>query len=581
MKLEALYHRPKQNWSYAYDAKTVHLRLRTQKDDMQSVHAITGDKYIWKETEQAIAMYKLSSDALFDYWEAAVQPPFRRLCYYFHLLSGKEHIYFSERGCSTEAPAKTFGNFEFPFLNSADIFQPPAWVKDAVFYQIFPERFANGDPSLNPENVQPWGSRPTAQNYFGGDLQGVMDHLDYLQKLGISAIYFTPLFQANTNHKYDTSDYLQIDSQFGSNETLKELVAACHKRGIRILLDAVFNHSGKGFPPFVDLLEKGQDSVYKDWFHVREWPLQIVNGRPSYETFAFESHMPKLNTENTEVREYLLKAAKYWIEEIDIDGWRLDVANEVDHRFWREFRDVVKAAKPDAYILGEIWHDSMPWLQGDQFDAVMNYPVTDAALDFFARNQMDSLQFANAIGNQLAAYPLQVKEASFNLLGSHDTPRILTLCKNNKDRMKLAALFQFTYIGTPCIYYGDEIGLTGGNDPECRKCMEWDETKQDLNLLQFHQALISMRKNHSALRTGSFHFLHAKQGDQRLAYERSDEHGHYVILINAHKRSRSIQVSIKSGVWNDIASDTVYETKKGKLKVTLPGFGYQILRFNF
>ncbi|MDF2648926.1 MAG: alpha-glycosidase [Paenibacillus sp.] len=241
---------------------------------------------------------------------------------------------------------------------------------------------------------------------------------------------------------------MKVDPQFGNNETLKKLVDACHARGIRVLLDAVFNHCGKTFAPFLDVLEHGALSVYADWFHIRKFPLQVEEGIPTYDTFAFEPTMPKLNTENPEVQEYLLQVAEYWVKEIGIDGWRLDVANEVDHRFWRLFRDRVRAVNPDAYILGEIWHDSMMWLLGDQFDAVMNYPLTYAILDFVNTDQLDGNGFANTVGALLASYPQQVNEVAFNLLGSHDTRRLLTLCEDNKDRMKLASLLQFAMPGT-------------------------------------------------------------------------------------------------------------------------------------
>lgn len=226
---------------------------------------------------------------------------------------------------------------------------------------------------------------------------------------------------------------MKVDPQFGNNETLEKLVDACHARGIRVLLDAVFNHCGKTFAPFLDVLEHGALSVYADWFHIRKFPLQVEEGIPTYDTFAFEPTMPKLNTENPEVQEYLLQVAEYWVKEIGIDGWRLDVANEVDHRFWRLFRNRVRAVNPDAYILGEIWHDSMMWLLGDQFDAVMNYPLTYAILDFVNTDQLDGNGFANTVGALLASYPQQVNEVAFNLLGSHDTPRLLTLCEDNKD----------------------------------------------------------------------------------------------------------------------------------------------------
>jgi cyclomaltodextrinase / maltogenic alpha-amylase / neopullulanase len=578
MQLEAIYHRPKLNWSYAYDNETIHIRLRTKKGDVKKVTAIVGDKYAWDTTVQEVIMSPFTSDALFDYWQCEAKPPFRRLRYGFHLQAGKEHIWLTEEGFRSKAFKTADGLFDFPFLNPADVFTPPAWVKEAVFYQIFPERFANGDPSNDPEGVLEWGGKPEPRNFFGGDLQGVMDHLDHIEELGINAIYFTPVFEATTNHKYDTQDYMKVDPHFGTNEKLKELVKACHSRGIRVLLDAVFNHSGKTFPPFVDVLEKGAESIYADWFHVREWPLQVVEGVPTYDTFAFEPIMPKLNTENPEVKEYLLQVAKYWISEVGIDGWRLDVANEVDHRFWRSFRDVVKAANPDAYILGEIWHDSLMWLQGDQFDAVMNYPFTNAVLDFVTKGKLDGAGFANAVGGQLAGYSQQANESAFNLLDSHDTPRLLTQCGGDKRMLKLAALLQFSFPGTPCVYYGDEVGMSGGGDPGCRGCMVWDADQQDRDLLLFYRRLIALRKEHEALRTGALRFVHAKPGDSRLVFERVTDRERLLVIGNAGRRSAQLSVKLDARAWRDAFTGAAVAPEGGKLKVKLPAYGFFVLR---
>ncbi|WP_372634465.1 alpha-glycosidase [Cohnella sp.] len=580
MLREAIYHRPKQNWAYAYDDKTIYLRVRTKRDEMDEVSVIFGDKYAWQRTRAVAPMNKLVPDELFDYWEAAVVPPLRRLKYGFRFRSGDEELYMSERGFSDVEPANYLLLFEFPFLNPADVFSPPAWVKDAVFYQIFPERFANGDPSLNPEGTLPWGGDPTPTNFFGGDLQGVIDHLDHLISLGVNAIYFNPLFEATTNHKYDTKNYMKVDPRFGTNEKLKELVEACHARGIRVMLDAVFNHSGKEFPPFVDVLDKGAESPNADWFHVREFPLRVENGVPTYDTFGFEPIMPKLNTENAEVKRYLLDVARYWIEEVGIDGWRLDVANEVDHAFWREFRTVVKTLNPEAYILGEIWHDSAMWLQGDQFDAVMNYPVTDAALDFFARGEIDAVQFANAIGSQLAAYPRQAVEATFNLLGSHDTPRLLTVCGGDERRMKLATLFKLTFPGAPCVYYGDEFGMAGGGDPHCRGCMVWEEDKQNKELFAFFASAIRLRKDHEALRSANFKFLAADGG--LLAYERlsSDGSERFVVAMNVSEQpiTAAISTATAGHGWTQAFGDAPADLADGLIKAALPAFGYSVWR---
>lgn len=592
MLLEAVYHRPKQNWAYAYDGKTIHLRIRSKKNDIDSIHAIVGDKYAWKQTKTTVQMKILSSDALFDYWETAIIPPYRRLRYAFQLISGSESILLSDRGFELTVPDNSDSFFDFPYINPVDVFAPPGWVKDAVFYQIFPERFANGDPSIDPDNVLPWGStEPTPTNFFGGDLQGVIDHLDHIANLGVNAIYFTPVFEATTNHKYDSQDYLKVDPHFGTNEKLKELVDICHKRGIRVLLDAVFNHSGRSFPPFVDALANGQQSKYADWFHVREWPLQVIDGIPTYETFAFEPLMPKLNTENPEVKKYLFEVARYWLEEIGVDGWRLDVANEVDHQFWREFRKTVKDVNPEAYILGEIWHDAIAWLQGDQFDSVMNYPFTNAVLDFFAYQTIDAEAFAAAIGTQLSAYPQQVTETAFNLLDSHDTPRLLTICDDNTDALKLAALFQLTYPGTPCIYYGDEVGMNGGGDPGCRKCMVWETDEQNNDLLNFYTQAIRLRHAHHSLRSADIRFVHIGSADGTIVYERREGNERLLIAMNARAEAANLSFSVVNEEtpsrtsWTTLLSSA--DTKptaalsintSGQFKLTLPGFGYHIFK---
>lgn len=578
MLLEAVYHRPRLNWSYAYNESTIHLRLRAKKGDLTEVFAWAGDKYAWDATKELIPMTLFTSDAMFDYWECESVPLHRRLKYGFLLQKDNERIWMTESDFQPNRPENPYRLFEFPYINRGDVFTPPAWVKDAIFYQIFPERFANGDPSLNPENVLPWGGTPTPDNFFGGDLQGVIDHLDHLSELGITGIYFTPVFTATTNHKYDTEDYMAVDPHFGDAQTLKKLVDACHERGIRVLLDAVFNHSGKTFAPFVDVQEKGDASLYKDWFHIRKLPLEVIDGIPTYDAFAFEPLMPKLNTERPEVKQYLLEVAEYWIKEIGIDGWRLDVANEVDHEFWREFRRVVKRVNPEAYILGEIWHDSAPWLEGDKFDAVMNYPFTDAVLDFFVYGTIDAEGFANSIGKQLSRYPLQASEVAFNLLDSHDTPRLLTLANGDKNKLKLAALFQFTFMGTPCIYYGDEIGMDGDGDPGCRKCMEWDPEKQDRELFSYYRKLIAIRNSHPALRTGTFNFLEAGQQGSKLAYERRLGDDVVVVLINTEETAQTFRIDVEEVHWENVFTGDSLRTERGKLAVKLPGYGSAVLK---
>lgn len=541
---EAIYHRPKNNFAYAYDKETLHIVLQTKKDDMKTVQLVFGDPYNWKNDEwqsETNSMVKTGSTDFHDYWFIAIRPPYKRLRYAFICSDESETCFYGESGIFASAPKNIANYFCFPFLNAADVFQAPDWVKDTVWYQIFPERFANGDESLNPEGALPWGStNPSTTNFFGGDFQGVMNHLDHLESLGITGIYFTPIFKAYSNHKYDTMDYMEIDPQFGDKHTFKKLVQACHDRGIKVMLDAVFNHSGYYFPPFQDVLENQAQSKYKDWFHIWNFPV-VTEPQPNYDTFGFVASMPKLNTENQEVKDYLLQVARYWIEEFDIDGWRLDVANEVDHSFWRDFHRTVKEAKPDAYILGEIWHDSMPWLQGDQFDAVMNYPFTNGIIDFIAKNTMAATTFKNAITKVLHMYPRNVNEVAFNLLDSHDTPRILTIANENIDRIKLLYLFQFSFSGTPCIYYGDEIGMSGGHDPSCRACMEWDEENQNRELFTYVQTLIRLRKTEPLFgNDASFRFLYADDNTNTIAYEKYDEQKRLIFLLNAGEKEANV-----------------------------------------
>lgn len=585
MLKEAIYHRPKDNFAYAYDEKTIHIRLRTKKGDVSSVVLIHGDPYEHTENgwvTKNVPMIVSGSDQMFDYWFAVIQPEFNRERYGFHITNGAESFIYTEKGFFEEAPKDTGYYFCFPYLNNIDVFRAPKDIKNTVWYQIFPERFANGDEKWNPSGTLPWGSTaPTPTNFFGGDLEGVIKNIDYLTELGITGIYFTPIFKAHSNHKYDTIDYLEIDPQFGDNETFKRMVQVCHEKGIKIMLDAVFNHSGFYFPQFQDVLENGEKSRFKDWFHVKEFPL-VTEPKPNYDTFAFTPFMPKLNTENPEVKEYLLEVGRYWVREFDIDGWRLDVANEVDHAFWREFRHEVKKIKPDLYILGEIWHDSMPWLRGDQFDAVMNYPFTTNILNLFAKETITPKEFVENMNTVLHMYPKNVNDVAFNLVGSHDTPRILTECKDDLRKLKLIYSIMLTFIGTPCIYYGDEIGLTGEQDPGCRKCMEWDITKQNRDLFSHVQKLIKLRKENPLLANeGELTFIPSDYHDKCIAYTKSNGANNFIVVVNSTDQVTEyvLPFNLKGKKIRNVWTNEEYAAEANDLTVTLDGFGFTILEF--
>ncbi|WP_138493508.1 alpha-glycosidase [Paenibacillus pinistramenti] len=576
MQLEAFYHVSRDKWAYAYDPETIHLRVQTKRDDVDQLLIWTGDKYDWDGTFEELALEKAAHDDMFDYWEIEVRPKFKRLSYLFKLISGDETVYANDKGIHPAPPYPPGGNYEFAYIHDIDVFKVPEWAKEAVFYQIMPERFANGDPANDPEGTVPWGSSSKIDNFFGGDLKGVLDHLDYLGELGINAIYFTPIFQSPSYHKYDIVDYKQVDPHFGDNQLLKEVVQACHQRGIRVILDAVFNHCSEQFPPFQDVLKNGKQSPYKDWFHVNEFPLRVEDGIPTYDTFGFYANMPKFNTSNPEVKKYLLGVAEYWIREVELDGWRLDVADEIDHHFWRDFREVVKTANPEAYIVGEVWSDSLMWLQGDQFDSVMNYPFADKVLEFF-NGGMDGYSFANSMGALLMRYPQQTNEVIFNMLCSHDTPRLLTRLGLDKRKLKLSVVFLFTYIGTPCIFYGDEVGITGEGDPDCRKSMEWNTHLQDRELFDFYQLMIALRKKYAALRKGRFRFLQAEPDNPCIVYERADQKTHFTVWMNNTPDYQVLSHPMETSDWRDALSGEEVRPHNGMMNVGLDPYGYRIL----
>ncbi len=409
----------------------------------------------------------------------------------------------------------------------------PEWVKHAVFYQIFPDRFARSQRNPLPRGIhfKPWGTPPEEQDFQGGDLYGVIEKLDYLQELGITALYLNPIFSSASNHRYHTFDYFTVDPLLGGNAALRELVDALHEREMRVVLDGVFNHASRGFWPFHHVLENGIDSPYVDWFHIVKWPLTAyppdATTLINYEAWWNLPALPKLNVGNPGVRDYLLEVAAFWID-FGVDGWRLDVAEEIkDASFWQEFRRVTKQANPDAYLVGEIWHEAPEWLRGDRFDAVMNYVFSRAALGFFGANTLHATyrpggfplyplrakEFAQAVEESLALYDWEIVQAQLNLMDSHDTARTLWIVNGDESALRLCTLFQMTMPGSPCIYYGTEIGMTGATDPYCRAAFPWEDVEQwNEDLLAFFRQVTALRHAYPVLRTGTVRTLYADHG---------------------------------------------------------------------
>jgi cyclomaltodextrinase len=459
----------------------------------------------------------------------------------------------------------------------------PDWVKDAIFYQIFPDRFAASKRvSKQGLHLEPWDSAPTIHGFKGGDLLGVAEHLDYLQDLGVNAIYLNPITASASNHRYHTYDYFHIDPLLGGDAAFRELLDKAHARGIRIVPDGVFNHASRGFWQFHHVLENGDGSPYVDWFHFnpdrlnrkKHWGAypteheqhQMNGGVSAYDAIGYHAWwnmpaLPKLNTNTPAVREFIFDAAVHWIK-FGADGWRLDVPAEIDDdAFWQEFRRRVKRANPEAYIVGEIWHESQRWLQGDQFDAVMNYLVTAALIGWLVGEKMPpdiynigdyrkflrplkAGEFADRIDYLLGLYDPAVNQSQLNLLDSHDTPRFLTTSGSDLTALKLGWLFLFTYVGAPCIYYGDEIGLDGGPDPACRKSFPWDEKEWNKELLDYAKSLTSLRKSQQALRRGTFHRLHTE--DNVFAFGRRLGSERILVAINASGATRNVDIPVSA-----------------------------------
>lgn len=398
----------------------------------------------------------------------------------------------------------------------------PEWVKYAVFYQIFPDRFARSPRYSAPGHFKNWGSKPETSGFCGGNLRGILENLDYIQRVGANAIYLCPIFMSAANHRYHTVDYFQIDPVLGTLDDFDELVREIHQRGMHLILDGVFNHCSRGFFPFLSVMEEGEASPFKDWFHIRSFPVEAYSEHPNYECWWGMSPLPKFNTDNVEVRDYLMRVAEYWLRR-GIDGWRLDVPNEIDDDdFWREFRLRVKRINPEAYIVGEIWEEPSRWLAGDQFDGVMNYPVRKLALDFLFPQGMRSADAVStgdttgAVGRTLelpefckkfqALFERNLFGIQMNLFGSHDTARLWTLAGKDPSMALLACALLLCLPGAISMYYGDEIGMEGGKDPDNRRCFPWQEIPETENSEMFRlvQTLLAFRKREAAMTLGTF-----------------------------------------------------------------------------
>lgn len=596
MNKGAVLHIPMSQDAYGVDESHVTFRLRTGRGDLEGCFLYFGDRacrntpvFFTKAQMQVVAR-----DLYFDYYEVTLENPYRRICYYFELVAWEETIlYYGDCFCSHLVDDRS-EYYQLPFNHPADIVNPPQWAQDAVIYNIFPDSFATGREYISGEKVVKeyhrkagegtkeefaGGSTPEiAKEYagnpvkgkLGGTIRGILENVDYLKELGITAVYINPIFMAGEYHKYDVLDYFQIDACLGTNEEFKKLVETFHDNGIKVIIDGVFNHCGWYFFAFADVVEKGEQSVYKDWFYHLEFPVKRPldpEEYPSYECFGYERMMPKLNTQNPQVVRYFCEVCRYWLTEFQTDGWRLDVASEVNDAFWMEFCRTAKEVNPQAILIGEVWESAGHWLNGKMFDSTMNYDFRKHCRRFFGEASIDGYEFDARVTNMRMRYRRQTLFAQLNLLDSHDVSRFLSLCGGNRDNFMLAVLFQMTFPGMPSVFYGDELGVQGILEEEYRSPMPWG--RKD-GMFAFYQKAIALRKAEEALRRGEYHTLYAKPGSRLYAYERVYKEERIVIVLNMEDTCQRLPIQgfeTESGnyagisLWQKGVSDGMIEAK--------------------
>ena len=545
MQFSAIEHRSTDNFCYPLNENELMIDIKTGSD-IRRVFIIYGDPFdgsvtpdgwAWEGKRQEITRKK--DLPYHTWWQVTVTLPYGRCKYCFELHGQDEDDvrYCLENGFYTADELVTlrritgnFPGFEFPWLDGAECVRVPDWVPHTVWYQIFPDRFCRDTASQKP-NALPWPAAEDAvtnNEHYGGTLRGIIEKLDYLADLNITGLYLNPVNASPSVHKYDTSDYLNIDPAFGSADDLHTLVKEAHARGIKVMLDGVFNHCGWDFALWQDVVRNGKASPYFDWFIVQEWPFETAvepecentasRSRPSgtngksgrYSVFAYVDTMPKLNTNNPAVADYLLNVCETWVRSYDIDGLRLDVANELSHTFCRQLYRRMRSLKKDFYLLGEIWRSALPWLRGGELDSVMNYPLALCFWKFFYDKTLPALTLEQDINAVFTAYPEPVTVGLFNLLDSHDTPRLFTRNCGDVSAVWQQYALLLSLPGSPCIYYGSEVLLAGGNDPDCRRCMPWQaiEAGEYAEPMSMMRQLIALRHTHPAMTASGYSYLH-------------------------------------------------------------------------
>ena len=487
----------------------------------------------------------------------------------------------------------------------------PDWVYGSVMYQVFPERFANGRSEINPENTIEWGSVPTRLDFQGGDLYGVIDKLDHIDSLGVNILYLNPIFLSGSTHKYDSWDHFKVDPTLGGDDGLRDLISNCHDRNIKVILDCSLNHVHPRHFAFQDIVKNGENSEYKNWFTIFDYPVRLIHRphlyantykvgwdgneeeykrylektfdetkvpvevrdddgpivEPSYKAWWGVPDMPKVNFESKEARQWALDVTKHWIENFDIDGWRMDVAKELDFSFWKEFRDIAHKANKDTLLISEISGDTSQWLQGDRFDGTMNYSFREAMTDYFATKRINNKEFADSLANLYSMYSFEALSSCQNLLSSHDVKRFLNRCGNEEDGILGAIFLQATFPGIAGIYYGDEVGLGGADDPFNREPFPWhSEESWNSTILDYTKKLMNIKKSSSIFKYGRFELL--DDNEQFVAFRRILKDESMLCIINRSKSNDDFNIISNAHSVNVIHGDCAANLDQGMIRIT-------------
>ena len=576
MNYAAIFHRPSSEYAFALDDTHYVFRLRAQAGDLTACALWYADRAAMGPLcYRRAPMEKRYADVLADWFELRLTTQLNRIAYYFELCDGARTAYYIGGLFQPTPQADRSDGFQFAYNHRADRLTVPEWAADAVVYNIFPDSFASraGYLARQPQSASLGGE--TCRSLLGGTLRGIRENLDAIERLGCNCLYLNPIFAAGCYHKYDTLDYFRVDPCFGTGEDLRRLVHAAHARGMRVILDGVFNHVSSRHPFFQDVLARGRQSRYYRWFYgLPEHPRLPAEGElPEYACFSYVADMPKTDLSCPEACAYFCEVGRYWIETFDIDGWRLDVSPEVYPDFWRQFRRAVMAANPNAIMIAECWHDSREWCTvGDMFDGTMHYVLSEAIWKFFADRRWSLAQFDAGINRAMMLYPQEVQNSMWNFLSSHDTARMLTRCGGRVKSMRAAAFFQMTHPGVPVIYYGDELGMRGGPDPDCRRSMTWDKVNGNA-MLAYYKRLTHMRNASEVLREGTLKTWEVGE-DGLYAYLRQTEKETVLCALNTTDQAirRMVRVPEELAACKtvcDLLSGKTHKVQGGYVTLTL------------